>query len=360
MPGNEPESIAVTGATGLLGSYLVDAALAGTPGLRAMLLVRKPGDAHADTALGRLTRKYGQRIRLLAGSLEAAVRAPASHEPLFTASQGLWHCAANTQLGPETSPGALRRINVEATCRLLECHRAYAARTGVSPFYHVSTAYVAGCREGRVREDELDTGQAFHNAYEQSKADAEAAVRATAGLPAVIYRPSLVVSPLPGRGRPQVPDLFARAVVLALRLGEELVLRYPPEAAINLVDAAWVARVMWRLRSAAAVPPPVFHLTADHALTLGEILAAGARHTPSFRHRFEPGCPPDRLPPVSRRLDQTLGKLSGYLHQDIHFDKDNLRAHLPPGLHDGPPGLDAVAAARLEAVQRDFLKAPPR
>ena len=61
---------------------------------------------------------------------------------------------------------------------------------------YVSTAYVAGDREGIVREDELDIAQGFLNTYEQSKFEAETLVRETmaADLPrTVIFRPSIIV-----------------------------------------------------------------------------------------------------------------------------------------------------------------------
>ena len=60
---------------------------------------------------------------------------------------------------------------------------------------YISTAYVAGCHRGVFGEDDLDVGQRFRNAYEQSKFEAERLVRAAGagGLPVTIARPSIVV-----------------------------------------------------------------------------------------------------------------------------------------------------------------------
>jgi long-chain acyl-CoA synthetase len=58
---------------------------------------------------------------------------------------------------------------------------------------HVSTAYVSGLTEGRFGEDDVDIGQGFRNAYEQSKLEAELLVRQRTHLPASIARPSIVV-----------------------------------------------------------------------------------------------------------------------------------------------------------------------
>ena len=59
---------------------------------------------------------------------------------------------------------------------------------------YVSTAYVAGDRRGLAREAELDVGQGFRNAYEQSKHEAERLVWSRRErLPVTIVRPSIVV-----------------------------------------------------------------------------------------------------------------------------------------------------------------------
>jgi len=66
----------------------------------------------------------------------------------------------------------LFRVNVLGTRHALDL----ATRLQV-PLVFISTAYVAGNRQGVVHEHELDQGQGFNNAYEQSKAEAEGLVR---------------------------------------------------------------------------------------------------------------------------------------------------------------------------------------
>src|SRR5690606_21449874 len=59
---------------------------------------------------------------------------------------------------------------------------------------HFSTAFVAGDRTGVIMEDELDEGQRFRNAYEETKFQAEKAlVEARRTIPITIFRPSLIV-----------------------------------------------------------------------------------------------------------------------------------------------------------------------
>jgi nucleoside-diphosphate-sugar epimerase len=58
--------------------------------------------------------------------------------------------------------------------------------------HYVSTAYVSGRATGVYRETDLDLGQSFKNYYEETKFLAEVEV-VKSGLPATIYRPSIVV-----------------------------------------------------------------------------------------------------------------------------------------------------------------------
>lgn len=133
-------------------------------------LVAVPGDVTLpDLGLDR------RRWHALAGEVEEIVHAAASVS--FT-------------LGPAES----RAINVDGTRRMLRLAHACERRRGLHRFSYVSTAYVAGCHRGTFAEHDLDVGQRFRNAYEQTKHEAETLVRAEAGrLPVQVFRPSIVV-----------------------------------------------------------------------------------------------------------------------------------------------------------------------
>src|SRR5207248_4237434 len=85
----------------------------------------------------------------------------------------------------------MRRLNLTGTQAVLEL--AIDCRN-LRRFRHVSTVFVSGDRVGVVAEDELACGQAFRNAYEESKFEAELLVRRAMGqIPATVLRPSIVV-----------------------------------------------------------------------------------------------------------------------------------------------------------------------
>jgi nucleoside-diphosphate-sugar epimerase len=64
----------------------------------------------------------------------------------------------------------------------------------VQRYIYFSTSYVAGDREGRILETELVKGQGFKNYYEQTKYEAELAVRdLMKTVPTTVIRPGIVV-----------------------------------------------------------------------------------------------------------------------------------------------------------------------
>jgi nucleoside-diphosphate-sugar epimerase len=99
--------------------------------------------------------------------------------------------AGDTRFVPP-DPAAQRRTNVDATLNVVR-----VLRPALAQVVHVSTAYVAGDRNGLILEAEADHGQGFHNNYEKTKLEAEVAVRALCAelaLPLTIVRPSIIVN----------------------------------------------------------------------------------------------------------------------------------------------------------------------
>jgi nucleoside-diphosphate-sugar epimerase len=129
---------------------------------------------------------------------------------LAAAVTDVWHLAAIAWLGAK--PAVMRRVNVEGTRNVIELAQAAPKLQRLN---HFSTAYVSGHRVGVILEEELAMRQRFHNAYEESKFQAEQLVRrAQAELPATIYRPSIVV----GDSRTGEIDRFEGPYALAILL----------------------------------------------------------------------------------------------------------------------------------------------
>ena len=100
----------------------------------------------------------------------------------------LFHLAAIYDLA--VARDLAMRINVDGTRNLNNFARSLPR---LRHHHHVSTCYVAGKREGRILETELQHNGGFRNFYEESKYLAEIEAEALkTDLPVTIYRPAVV------------------------------------------------------------------------------------------------------------------------------------------------------------------------
>ena len=257
--------ILLTGATGRLGrcvagelsksgAELVVVVRASSPGVaseRARTELPACVDLKRVTALcGDVTKPgLGLRVRdrrRLRGSVDLVLHAAAATS--FT-------CSLETA----------RRSNVEATRNVL----AFAEQIPrLWRLGHVSTAFVAGKRTGRVLEGELEHDRGFQNTYQQSKYEAERLVRLYADrLPVVVYRPSIVLDGPDAPGR----SAFRYAFEL-MRRGHLPALPGSASTPVDLVTEADAARAIARLLYASA-GSSAYHVAAgDRAPSLGAIV----------------------------------------------------------------------------------------
>jgi thioester reductase-like protein len=218
----------VTGYPGLLGRQLVER-LAARPGERLVLLVQP---THAAAARQALRDRPG--VEVLEGDVAHMHLGLSGSEwrSLGGHLTHLWHLAAQTRL--DADDRLLRSVNVDGTRSVLELG---AQAPLLSRLVHFSTAFVSGTRAGLVREEELEAGQGFNNAYEESKYQAERLVRrASATLPITVLRPSLVI----GDSRIGQLDRFEGPYALALALASAplampLPLPGDPQAPLHVV-----------------------------------------------------------------------------------------------------------------------------
>jgi thioester reductase-like protein len=200
----------VTGFPGFIGRRLVRRLAERTrgEGARLVLLVQPGSTPAARAALA----ADGVAADLVEGDVEQMHLglSGAEFKALARDVTDVWHLAARAHL--DRPRAELRRVNVEGTRNVLDL--AHAAR-GLRRLNHFSTAYVSGDRVGVILEEELATGQRFHNAYEETKFEGERLVRrAQADLPATIFRPSVVV----GDSRTGEIDRFEGPYALAILL----------------------------------------------------------------------------------------------------------------------------------------------
>ncbi len=334
----------VTGGGGFLGSHLVVDWLRRHPAAVVACLIRAP-DAAAATArlhaaLRRAAADSGDAIGPALLSRASALRGDLGDAPGWIAAAAAWaarrggrpprvvHCAASLSFRADDRE-AVRRVNVDGTRSLLDA----AARLGATEFNYVSTAYVAGDRAGDIAEDEVRRPTGFSNGYEESKWDAEAAVRercAAYGLGYRILRPSIIIGHSTTH-RLSSSSGFYNVVQTIFQLGrvqrhqgQSIRLPLPPDATLDLIPVDVVVdELIHLLEAGAATLEHAFHLTSDSPLSLIEVLAQLSPLAGFSIDRQDEAEPVGRL---AGMLLQRLRHYTPYLGQVRRFDRGNVRA----------------------------------
>ncbi len=162
------------------------------------------------------------------------------------------HVGAET--GFTRSRRELERTNLTGTANMLTF--AGGIRD-LQRFVYISTAYVAGQKEGLVMEEE-PVATEFSTFYEESKAKAEARVRAS-GIPYSIVRPGMIVG---DSGTGWIRNFNTVYYVLKLILLRKMtVLPVSPETSLNIVPVDYVADSVLKISFAEDAAGRTFHLT---------------------------------------------------------------------------------------------------
>jgi pimeloyl-ACP methyl ester carboxylesterase/nucleoside-diphosphate-sugar epimerase len=209
-------------------------------------------------------RRMLDRLEAFLGPLPPSVSvvSAALEQPRFGLSVTAWdalaasidtgiHCARRET--PDQDLGAAREANVlpvESWIQLLALNRGMR-------LHHLSTAFVAGDRRGLFTEFDLNAGQGFHNAHEQSAFEAEVRLRESAASERVsVHRPSHVL----GSSTFGAAFEFGGAYPLLAVLAAASVLPGDGRARIDFVCADYVAKAMVGLLVSGAIG--TFHLAS--------------------------------------------------------------------------------------------------
>ena len=180
------------------------------------------------------------------------------------------HGAASVSF--ELDLDAARAINVEGTRRVVEFAERCHARGGLRRLSYISTAYVAGEHTGQFSEDDLDMGQRFRNAYEQSKFEAEHVVaRSGARLPITVLRPSIIVGEHDSGWTASFNVLYWP--LRAFARGAYAALPARRDAPVDVVPVDYVADAIFALSQSPEAEGSTYHLTAGaQASSVGELV----------------------------------------------------------------------------------------
>jgi thioester reductase-like protein len=188
----------------------------------------------------------------------------------------------------------LRRVNVVGTREVVEL----ASQCEHQPrLVHWSTILVSGTRTGVVLEDELECGQRFRTAYEQTRYEAERLVRRAARkLPVVVLRLGVVVGD--SRTGELAPYDGPHGLIAGMVEGRaDQAMRLPGtgDAPVHLVPVDFVVQAGCHLSGAPDTQGKTFHLVDPCPLPAREVFQLVARKA----HR---GPTPQAVPAAISRL----------------------------------------------------------
>ena len=338
----------VTGFPGFIGRRLVAHLLAGDPEARVVALVE---ERMLDGARQVAEQIDSGRIELVSGDItrpDLGLDEPTG-ERLRADVRRVFHLAAIYNLSVPLE--VAQRVNVEGTGNVLDFCRA-AQR--LERLAYVSTAYVAGLRQGVVYEHELSLGQGFKNHYESTKFQAEVWVRELMDrVPTTILRPAIVV----GDSRTGETDKFdgpyyvLRGISRAAKMGQPLPQFGRASAPFNVVPVDYVVEAMAAAAADPAAEGETLHLVDPDPLSARELveLMAELYGGPGIRGRV-PGTLVTRslrIKAVRERLYGTPPESIAYLNHPVSYDTRRAVALLEP--HDlRPPRFPDYAPAMVD------------
>jgi thioester reductase-like protein len=271
------DAVFLTGATGFVGMELLARYLERTD-RRVYALVRGADGGEVQARMRRTLldifgpgHPYGERVVAVRGDVtQVGLGVPGGLDWLAGQVSEIVHGAASVSF--ELAPQAARTINLDGTRRVLEFAERCHARGVLRRMSYISTAYVAGEHAGCFSEDDLEVGQRFRNAYEQSKFEAECLIaRSHAQLPITIFRPSIIVGEHDSGWTASFNVLYWP--LRAFARGTYAALPARADAPVDVVPVDYVADAMFALSQSPEAEGATFHLTAGrHVSSVGELV----------------------------------------------------------------------------------------
>lgn len=315
----------VTGASGILGTYLLPELLK---------------DGHDVTALVHRTPPKADGVTVVQGDVTLpgfGIVGPFPH------IDAIVHCAGVVSFRDRPE---LHLNNVVAVGYAVDL----CAALGI-PLVHISTAYVCGYAKGVFGPSDLDLGQQHRNAYERSKFTAERIIQNQPGVQYTIIRPSILVGDSKVGGIPPMSGYYVaiRACYLGKRWLERKVglpaiephirLLGDPEATLNLIPVDIAARQIADLIKADA--RGVYYVTNERPPLMKEIAAAASC---ALGARIE--MVPDLVPnPAERMVQKLMRDVVPYMAGEPVFDNS---------------ATWAFSQARCRGLSSDFIQATTR
>jgi len=366
----------LTGATGLLGRYLMKDLLSKDIELAVLVRPSRRNDPHQriEAAMRvweeRLQRKL-PRPTVLCGDITSSDLGLSGPEIRWAAEHcdGVIHNAASLSFvstGRNAEPWV---SNVDGVQNVLE----FCEQAGIDQFHHVSTAYIAGKRHGLVYENELNVGQEFANPYEESKVEAEEMVRNAKFINSLtVYRPAIIVGDSQTGLTFTYHNFYAMlqlGLTLSQSLGEQdftgktmsnsFKINVDGHERKNLVPVDWVSEAMSSLIANPRHHGKTYHLSPRVPITVRLIRDVMEEVVGMYGLSFSGAGGEIGDGEIQQLFLKHMEVYHSYWKDDPEFDSSNTIAALP---HLPCPLVDREMLLRLSqaAIEKGFNWRDPR
>ncbi len=273
---DEPEHIFLTGATGFLGSFLLEQLLEQTRA-KIYCLVRSKDENEGAKRLRQSQARYElsvkhsdlRRVIPISGDLSKPFfgLARESFQRLSDRIDAIYHNGAQTRFSYAYEN--LKPVNVMGTLEVLKL----ATRGKIKPVHHISTTsvfFVMGDHGAKTvfESDGLPEEGILPGGYPQSKWVAEKLVRRamSRGLPGIVYRPGMIAGHS-RTGRSNLDDMVCRTIKSCIQTG----LAPRVHAAVDVLPVDFASRCIVWLSCEQKCDGRVFHLTNPNRVGIDRI-----------------------------------------------------------------------------------------
>jgi NAD(P)-dependent dehydrogenase (short-subunit alcohol dehydrogenase family) len=343
----------VTGATGFIGRFLVQALLERGKGT-VYVLVRPKSLGKLDELRQFWGKDSTRRVVPIKGDLGQPKLGVAKAD--LTRLKGkvkhFYHLGAVYDL--EASAEEMHEANIVGT----EGALAIAAAVGAGCFHLVSSIAAAGLYRGTFTEDMFEEAEDLDHPYHSTKHDSEALVRANGKVPFRVYRPGIVL----GHSQTGVIDKIDGPYYFfkALQKLRESWPRWVPLVGIeggyvNAVPVDFVVDALVHLSHLPKQDGECFHLTDPKTRRMGEVINVFARaaHAPEMAFRVDPKVFQMLPEPVTQSVERSkpIQNVFNQLLRDLQVPRSVLQ------FVNYPTRFDSTATQRL--LDKAKIRVPP-
>jgi thioester reductase-like protein len=348
--------ILLTGATGLLGRYLIRDLT--QKGYSVAVLVRSSRVASASERIDEVMKHWepittGQLAtpRVLEGNITQPNLGLSDADQQWTAANcsAVIHSAASLKFQPAGDEPW--NSNLNGTRNVVE----FCENNKIEQLFYISTSYVCGKTEGIAYETAVSGHTEPRNVYEASKRQAEQQVlNADLLSPPTILRPSIII----GDSQTGYTSTF-HGPYLPLRLSLAMLspvaatagVRIAPDAhkilnmmgltgqeMKNIVPVDWVSRGITRVVTTSPLHGQIYHLTTTNTLSVMDLTI----NTVNFLDEafgFDNSTPVEFDSQMEQFFTAQMGVYKEYWANDPTFDTTNRDLAMPD---DPPPAMDAA------------------